>query len=696
MLKKMSLSIRIAVIVSFLVALILTIVILIINFRLSFVIEKLISDQNFQIVSARSSEIDKLIDSYFWEINMLSLNDTVRFSDEKKAENYISIIKNKIHAEISNVIIAWSDGRTLTPSGDYVNISDRSYFKTIFNENKDFVISEAIISKGTGKPAIMLAKAIKDSENTTKAILIFELQLEKLSEIISGIQIGKYGYGWIVDEKGLVIAHKNKDIIMKLNITEADKSGYKGLSYFSKSLLSNKNGFGRWKDKKGIEMTTYYSIINNTPGWKLGISIPSSEVHETRQGILIILLIILFVSTLTSIFVSILISRWITKPIKSTSDSFNDLAVGDADLTKTLAINRDDEIGKLVANFNLFMQKLREIVINLKKSQGTFEDIANELHNSVEENSKSIMEIVDGIEGIQSRIVEQTNSIVESSSAVTQISKNIDSLNLLISNQIASISEASSSIEEMVGNISSVTSSIEMITKEFTAISSTSEKGKLVQKKMKEHIEQIEAQSKTLLETNNTVSNIATQTNLLAMNAAIESAHAGEAGKGFSVVAEEIRLLAETSSEQSKIISSELKNVQNAIKLVVETSNESEQSFEFLVSQITHTNILVTEVMQAMIEQKNGSSQILIALKDMNDITSQVKSGYLEISNGNKTILNEIISLREKSEENKSSIDDISNRSNDINKNISLLKGLTDKVRETMSDIGNSIIRFKT
>ncbi len=160
------------------------------------------------------------------------------------------------------------------------------------------------------------------------------------------------------------------------------------------------------------------------------------------------------------------------------------------------------------------------------------------------------------------------------------------------------------------------------------------------------HYEVINSSEEALQTANKTISDIAGQTNLLAMNAAIEAAHAGEAGKGFSVVADEIRKLSETSSAQSKTIREELLKIEGSINDVVNASQASTDMFVEVSNSITQTQQLVLQIKGAMEEQQEGSKQIGAALMLMNDNTSEVRAASHEMAEGNKSILVEIDQLR--------------------------------------------------
>ncbi len=372
------------------------------------------------------------------------------------------------------------------------------------------------------------------------------------------------------------------------------------------------------------------------------------------------------------------------------------LSSAEKDLTGRISIASVDELGSIAGLVNYFCEQLSASMLNLKAAQGELNELGEDLRKNASDTAGAVTQISSSVERVREKTRFQSDSVSESSSAVEQIAKNIESLEGLISDQAASVSEASASIEEMVGNIGSVTKSIDRMADQFGELLSAADEGRKTQSASRANIEQISARSEALLEANKAIAAIASKTNLLAMNAAIEAAHAGDAGRGFSVVADEIRRLAETSAEQSKTIRGELAQVQKSIEEVVASSKDSEDSFTRVSERIGETDAIVREVQQAMVEQREGSAQVLEALRSMNDITMQVRSGSQEMSAGNKTVLEEIGRLRQATAEIKDSMDEMAEGAGGIASGARKVSDMAKGTGDTIRGLDQAIGCFKT
>jgi methyl-accepting chemotaxis protein len=254
------------------------------------------------------------------------------------------------------------------------------------------------------------------------------------------------------------------------------------------------------------------------------------------------------------------------------------------------------------------------------------------------------------------------------------------------------MSQASAAAEEMVGNISSIGPVTEKMASQFSTVEEAANEGSRIQKESGERVSEIVKQSQTLQEANKIIATIAAQTNLLAMNAAIEAAHAGDAGRGFSVVADEIRKLAENSSDESKKISTELKQIVRTIDLIVKDSQSSGEAFAEVSHRISETEKLVLQVDNAIREQKTGAGQVMESLRVMNDMTARVSSGSQEMDRSAEAMLTEIDALQGSADEIETSMEQMSDSIKSLNSSAREVSELTVSTRfsiQKISEIAN-------
>ena len=357
------------------------------------------------------------------------------------------------------------------------------------------------------------------------------------------------------------------------------------------------------------------------------------------------------------------------------------------DLTRRISVCSVDELGTVAGMVNTFCEYLGEGVRDIKDGQQELSGIGHRLEENASGMADSVARISGATEQVLAKTRGQIESVKTSSQTINRIIEHIKALEESINVQTSSMSQASAAVEEMVGNISSIGSVTEKMAAQFKTVGEAAGEGSRIQKGSGERIREIVQQSQALQEANKIIATIAARTNLLAMNAAIEAAHAGETGKGFSVVADEIRKLAENSSTESKKISSELKQIVGTIDLIVKDAEASGNAFADVSHRINETEKLVIEVDNAIHEQKVGAGQVMESLRMMNEHTAKVGDGSREMSRGNEAMLQEINALQSSAGEISSSMEEMSGGIKNINSGAREVSDLAVTARSSIQKI---------
>lgn len=416
-------------------------------------------------------------------------------------------------------------------------------------------------------------------------------------------------------------------------------------------------------------------------------------VETTIKNIFIIAIVALvLIIFIINMFV---LRSLLNKPLKSLIKAVENLSSGEADLSYRMPIKGNGELTKISAHINNFVAKLQRIISELRTAQESLSIIGEGLGTSSEESASATAQIMANIQGIKNQSEHQAESVERTSSILLSSNNSFGVLANLIDEQVESISESAASIQEMINNISAVNSSVDSMTKSFNDLTITVSDGQKKLVTVDENVKEISELSKKLVDANNIISKISKQTNLLAMNAAIEASHAGEAGKGFSVVADEIRKLAETSAEQTRRISAELEEITDSIEAVVVSSSESNEAFNDIVRSIGDTNLLIQKIQDAMELQNEASKQVLESLNGMQNQTTQVDEKSKTLVENLEQVNLEMDNVTQISSTIFGSMDEMAHGSTEINTAAQKVSEMAIQTRENIESMTNLLGQFK-
>jgi len=507
---------------------------------------------------------------------------------------------------------------------------------------------EPYIDERTGNSFVAdIAVPVYDDNKKVIGVLIADMDAFWYSDQINDIIVGETGDCYILDRSGTTVADKDFSLVeARSNTYEESKTdlSLESAGAFEKMAVQEEKSSVGYFDYDGIKRIASFATMKTT-GWKVIINAPINEFMGAINALRISVLGIGMVVISTALVIVFFVALALIKPITAVVSALKNIAQGEGDLTVRLPVHGNDEITDLSEYFNQTIEKIGSSIKTVEVSSTEMTNIGNELASNMTETASAVHQIRANIDGVKQQALTQAASVTETAATVEEIIRTIKQLNGSIENQAASVAESSSAIEEMVGNIASITQTLGKTDDIIKTLASATADGKDTISGANSITQKIAEESGSLLEASSVIQHIASQTNLLAMNAAIEAAHAGEAGKGFAVVADEIRKLAEESSTQGKTITSTLKVLSGEIEALSSSSKTAEEKFNAIFSLSEQVKTMSQNLMDAMLEQENGSKEVLSAIRDINMVTNQVNDGSAEMLRGGENVAQEMQKL---------------------------------------------------
>ena len=639
--------------------------------------------------------IDGKISEYFKFIEGIARLSELR-DESVSYPQKIEILKREaaMNERIHSMQITDSAGITHTPDGT-IDTGMEPWYKT--NPDKKRFILGPFPSPFEKMVLLILSVPLYNDAGAIIGTLDALIDGQKLSDDIKDITIGMTGYCYVLSADGTVCAHRDFSLVEKQEnvqtMVKSDKT-LESLAAFTKTALSTNQSSVGYYQYLGVSNIASFAHMKNT-NWTVVIKAPVNEfmgaVNQLRISLLTISIIILIVAFI----VVYLTARQIIRPIQTTVDALRNIAQGEGDLTVRLPITGNDEITDMAEYFNETIEKIGTSIQQVGVNSNIMEEIGDELASNMTETASAVHEISANIDGVKQQAMTQAASVTETAATIEEIVRTIKQLNSGIETQAASVAQSSSSVEEMVANIASMGQMLGKTDEAIKSLTTATGDGKATLVTSNTVTQKIAEESGSLMEASSVIQHIASQTNLLAMNAAIEAAHAGEAGKGFAVVADEIRKLAEDSSTQGKAITATLKTLSGEIETLSASSKTVEEKFNAIFTLAEQVKEMSARLTEAMREQENGSREVLTAIKSINTVTVEVQSGSEEMLKGGEGVAKEMQKLDSLTRIITDSMNEMASGAVQINNAVQEVSEITQKNKGAIENLAAEVGKFK-
>lgn len=558
----------------------------------------------------------------------------------------------------------------------------RSWYKQAAEANGAIVITPVYIATD-GTPVVAVAKAIKDGNGTLLGCVGVDINLSDLTSFISSVKIGNTGYCMLVQDDGMILADAAHSAFISKNLSDVDAAFAKITQKKEGSVFITLDG----KQRKA------YIFPFPELRWKLIVIVEQREILSLFYALVRIMILIGLLMFVIYFTLAIIAARALKRYFARLESMFEKIAAGD--LTDRVAVKRNNEIGRLMTNLNMAIEHTHTMLTVLKEEADKMTAIGSDLSSNMEETAAAVKQISSNATTVKEKALMQAAGVTETAAAGEQIQGKLNLLVEGITRQSENITQSSALITRTAENMLRINKILSQNDELIKTVYGQMKAGTDGARAANEFVKKIAERSEALLEASQVIQNIASQTNLLAMNAAIEAAHAGESGKGFAVVADEIRKLAEESNMQGKQIGAVIKESTEIIAQVSEAGIQAEKTFTDVYGLISNISEKEDSIVDLMREQEENGTQVLSAIETINKVTKDVSTASIEMLEGGKQIAEEMQKLAEITRETTDSMTEIASGAEQITDAVEEVVSITEQNKTSIDHLAQEVGKFR-